>query len=145
MSISCLENGDAVKQKRPISVSEMSKLAGFSRQRFYDLIEKGVFPAPIRTTSRPMYPPELQGVVLAVCETGVGANGEYVLFNAKRSKTTKASQESNDDHFASVVESLAALGLSVTKKQVGEAVKELGISDVESTDSIKAIFLHLKS
>lgn len=145
MSISCSNYGRSVKQKRPISVSQMAKTAGFSRQRFYDLIDKGVFPEPIRTTLRPMYPPELQDVVLAVCETGVGANGEYVLFNAKRSKTTKASQESNDDNFASVVESLAALGLSVTKKQVGEAVKELAITDIQLPDSIKAIFLHLKS
>ena len=124
----------------------MAKLAGFSRQRFYDLIEKSVFPEPVRTGSRPMYPPEIQEAVLDVVETGVGANGEYVLFNAKRAKNkTAVHEESTNDSLQSVVESLSALGLSVTKKQVAEAVKELGISDVDSPDSIKAIFLHLKS
>ena len=73
-----------MKSKRPISVSEMAKIAGFSRQRYYDLLKEGVFPQPLRTGSRPFYPPELQQVVLGVVETGVGANGEYVLFNAKR-------------------------------------------------------------
>ena len=92
-----------------------------------------------------MYSPELQEIVMAVIETGIGANGEFIFFNAKRAKTTQAAQESSSVDFVSVVESLAGLGLSVTKKQVGDAVKELGVSDVESPDSIKAIFLHLKS
>jgi hypothetical protein len=123
----------------------MAKTAGFSRQRFYDLIEKGIFPEPIRS-SRPMYSPELQEVVLSVVETGVGANGEFVLFNAKRTKNeSTAHQESTNDDLQSVVESLAALGLSVAKKQVGQAIKELGISEPTSPDSIKAIFLHLNS
>ena len=134
-----------MKSKRPISVRQMAKDANFSPQRFYDLIKKGVFPQPLRTGSRPMYSPELQEIVMAVIETGIGANGEFILFNAKRAKTTQAAQESSSVDFVSVVESLAGLGLSVTKKQVGDAVKELGVSDVESPDSIKAIFLHLKS
>ena len=133
-----------MKAKRPISVGQMAKLAGFSRQRFYDLLEKGVFPEPIRGSS-PMYPPELQEVVLGVVETGVGANGEYVLFNAKRVKEDSATKQEATNDYQTIVESLAGLGLSVTKKQVGKAVKELGISDVDSPDSIKAIFLHLKS
>ena len=133
-----------MKQTRPISVGRMAKIAGFSRQRFYELIEKGIFPEPARS-SRPMYTPDLQKSVLAVVSSGVGANGEFVLFNAKRSKTAVVSQQDTNENFGPVVESLAALGLSVSKKQAAEAIKELAIVDPTGPDSIKAIFLHLKS
>ena len=102
-----------MKAKRPISVGQMAKLAGFSRQRFYDLIEKGIFPEPLRSTSRPMYSPELQEVVLGVVETGVGANGEYVLFNAKRAKKDSATKQEAANDYQAIVESLVGLGLSV--------------------------------
>ena len=46
VSISCFGNGKKMNQKRPISVSQMAKTAGFSRQRFYDLVKKGIFPEP---------------------------------------------------------------------------------------------------
>jgi hypothetical protein len=92
-----------------------------------------------------MYPPEIQEAVLDVVETGVGANGEYVLFNAKRAKKDSATKQEATNDYQTIVESLGGLGLSVTKKQIGEAVNELGISATDSPDSIKAIFLHLKS
>ncbi|MDB2685919.1 hypothetical protein N9Y42_01800 [Mariniblastus sp.] len=135
-----------MKPTRPISVTQAAKNCNLSRQRFYDLVKKGIFPEPDRSLSRPMYSPELQITILSVMETGVGANGEFVLFNAKRSKTKQAAEENNTSNDTQpVVESLAALGLSVTRKQVDEAIKELAISEPTSPDSIKSIFLHLKS
>ena len=145
VSISCLVNGKTMNQKRPISVSQMAETAGFSRQRFYDLVKKGIFPEPTRSGSRPMYTKDQQDAVLSVYESGIGTNGELVLFNAKRSRTKQAAEESTSDDTQSVVDSLSGLGLSVTKNQVANAIKELAISEPTSPDSIKSIFLHLKS
>ena len=63
-----------------------------------------------------MYTKDQQDAVLGVCESGIGISGELVLFNAKRSKTKQATEESTSDDTQSVVDSLSALGSQCHKE-----------------------------
>src|SRR3974377_1539779 len=74
--------------KSVITVSEMADLCQLSRSRFYDLIEAGVFPKPVQhpSSKRPMYDRKLQEKCLEIRETGIGMNGQPVLFNRKPKK-----------------------------------------------------------
>src|SRR5947207_1020675 len=65
-----------------VSVTMMAETVGLSRSRFYDYVRRGVFPCPLYSlaTKRPFYTAEAQQVIHEVRQTGIGANGEFVLF-----------------------------------------------------------------
>ena len=44
--------------KAIVTVSEMARMCGLSRARFYQLQKAGVFPAPVYQDGRPLYPEE---------------------------------------------------------------------------------------
>jgi len=48
--------------KAAVSVSEMARIVGLSRSRFYGLVNEGVFPPPVYDlrTRRPFYDLDLQ-------------------------------------------------------------------------------------
>ena len=48
--------------KAAVSVTEMARMLGMSRSRFYQLIQEGVFLPPIHDveTRRPFFPPKIQ-------------------------------------------------------------------------------------
>jgi predicted DNA-binding transcriptional regulator AlpA len=48
-----------------VTVSEMARMVGLSRARFYQLQKTGVFPAPSYQAGRPVYAAEMQEVCLA--------------------------------------------------------------------------------
>jgi hypothetical protein len=148
-------------QKQPtksaVSVSEMAEMCQLSRSRFYDLMNAGVFPQPVRhpSSKRPIYDLELQKTCLEIRRTGIGHNGEPVLFNAKREKSLttmrnrRASSPSpaNADDYSELVESLKGLGLTASTEAVGNAVRELyptGWKDEDRGEVIRRVFLHLQ-
>jgi hypothetical protein len=64
-----------------ITIAEMSRRIGISRARFYELIEDGIFPAPLKNDkNRPYYNSELESICKEVKETGIGYNGKGQLF-----------------------------------------------------------------
>ena len=67
-----------------VSVTDLAALCRLSRSRFHALVVAGVFPPPVRTPGRrPHYPTELIRQCLGIRRTGVGANGEVVMFNTR--------------------------------------------------------------
>lgn len=140
--------------KAVVTVSEMARMVGLSRARFYQLQKAGVFPSPLFdvTTRRPIYDEELQKVCLEVRRRNCGVNGKPVLFYSRRlpistvARPRKATATTNEH--ADLIDSLQALGLaSVTAAQVGQAVKEIfpqGTAGVEQAEVIRAVFLHLR-
>ena len=78
-------------RKAVVSVVEMSEMIDLSKSRFYFLIQSGIFPEPIRHESckRPVFDLDLQQKCLDIRRTGIGCNGQPVLFNRKRRKGTK--------------------------------------------------------
>lgn len=144
--------------KAIVSVSEMARMVGLSRQRFYQL-QGTTFPDPKRDpeTNRPFYDEELQQMCLEVRRRNCGVDGKPILFYARRqpplgqqprtAKRPKATQKQNGQ-YVDVIDGLSALGLeSVTTSQIEPVIKKLfpaGIQHLDSGEVIRAVFLHLK-
>lgn len=148
-----------VSTKAVVTVSEMARMVGLSRARFYELIESGVFPTPVYcvSTRRPMYVEELQTICLNVRRRNCGVNGKPVLFYARGHRTTTPTAKQAKPPVAKpkplaahadLIDGLAALGLVATPAQVGEAVAALYPAGVNGTDRgqmLRAVFLRLKA
>ena len=147
-----------VSTRAAVTVSEMARMVGLSRARFYELVEAGVFPPPVYcvSTRRPMYVEELQKTCLEVRRRNRGVNGKPVLFYArgpratapaaKPSKPPVAKPKPTAAH-ADLLDGLTALGLVATPAQVAEAVAALYPAGVNGTDRgqvLRGVFLHLK-
>lgn len=139
--------------KAVISVVEMSSMVGLSKSRFYALIETGIFPSPVRNASckRPVFDLELQQRCLDIRHTGIGANGQPVLFNRKHKKTgakpRQKRHEATSAH-AEIIAALKSLGLTTTPGSVQEALDELypdGCSEIDQGEVIRKVFLHLQT
>src|SRR3979409_798106 len=119
--------------KAVVTVSEMARMVGLSRARFYQLQKAGVFPAPVYQSGRPVYTEDQQQVCLEVRRRNRGVNGEPVLFYARRRgveparrppKVSKPPSQNKD--VAALVEGLNSLGLTTaTAAQVEKVAKEL--------------------
>jgi hypothetical protein len=148
----------ADETKAVVTVSEMARMVGLSRARFYQLQQAGIFPPSERDaeTGRPFYSEELQKVCLEVRRRNCGVNGKPILFYARRVPLTPPTSKPRKpkspmpkiDQYAEVLEGLQALGLvGVTVAQVGAEVKELfpqGTSGVAEAEVIRTVFLHLR-
>ena len=148
---------DKIPQKAVVTVSEMAQMCHLSRARFYELMNKGVFPQPVYlvTNHRPVYDAELQEVCLDVRRRGVGVNGQAVLFYTRKKlpertpkspRNGKPKSPPNSSH-VDLVNGLRALGLTATDEQVGAAIGELfpaGIDGVDEGEVMREVFLHLR-
>jgi hypothetical protein len=149
-------NGKKSSKLRLIcSVSEMAKTLEHSRARFYQLQREGVYPPPLYDlrTRRPFYDVRLQQVCIEIRETGIGYNGQYVLFYAPREEAIEApkrhsnGKRTNGAQYKDLVDTLQAMGLEVSSTQVGEAVEALYPNGVEQQDQgvvIREVFRFLR-
>ena len=150
-----MNNQSQPQTKVAVSVSEMARMMGLSRSRFYQLIGSALpFPIYDVATRRPIYDQQLQQTCLEVRRRNCGIDGKPILFYAARSglaparrprvKATPAASEQYGD----LVDALKALGLgSVTTGQVAELVKQLfpaGTSTTDQAEVVRAVFIHLK-
>jgi predicted DNA-binding transcriptional regulator AlpA len=143
--------------KAVVTVSEMCRMVGLSRARFYQLQKAGIVPPPERDgeTGRPFYSEEQQKVILEVRRRNCGVNGKPILFYARRvplpttpkPRPPKAAAPKGEQ-YPELVEALEALGLAgVTTAQVTSAIKELypqGTAGVDQAEVVRAVFLHLR-
>jgi predicted DNA-binding transcriptional regulator AlpA len=141
--------------KAVVTVSEMARMVGLSRARFYQLQKAGVFPAPVYQGGRPVYTDEMQQVVLEVRKKNRGVNGEPVLFYARRRAIQPAKRKKRADplparnkDIPSLLDGLNALGLTTaTAAQVLKVTVELfpqGTAGLDQAEVLRAVFLHLK-
>lgn len=145
-------------QKAAVSVSEMARIVGLSRARFYQLMNDGVFPKPKYdpNTNRPYFDEEAQVECIEVKGRNVGINGKVVMFYGsrhpltgqptKRTSKPKAKRKPTNE-FADLIELLDELQLSATPQQVEAAVAECfpeGIQKLDYGEVVRAVFLHLK-
>jgi len=123
------------------SVSEMARRLGLSRARFYQLVNRGVFPPPVRSnTHRPFYSLDLQQQCLAIRKTRVGFNGLPVLFNRSR----RRSRGKSAGQYEGLVAALVNMGLKANMKTVRQAIRVLyPAGPTESQDEIlRNLFRH---
>lgn len=143
-----------IQTKAVVSVAEMARMCGLSRARFYQLVNEGVFPAPLYRidTRRPFFTQEMQETCLEVRKRNCGLNGRPVLFYARRlgapmvkAKTTPP--KSLHKH-AELIESLRALGLTIVRPaDIDAAIATCfpnGKSGVDDESVLRRVFLHLK-
>lgn len=144
--------------KSVISVTEMARMVGLSRARFYQLKAEGIFPEPEtdQVSGRPVYTQELQRQCVHVRRTNCGANGKPIVFYSRRrdygtSKTAmpkKTSIPKSAPKHAALIEGLRSLGLpSVGSREVDEAIARLfpdGTAKVDPSEVLRAVFVHLQ-
>ena len=113
--------------KAVCSVTELVKKLGLSRARFYQLQKMGVFPKPIycTRTKRPFYPLDLQQKCIDIRKTGIGHNGQPILFYTSRQNKSRKSQNQSDHTCEELTDILRQMGLNVTCNKVKNAVKTL--------------------
>lgn len=142
-----------IDAKTAVSISEMARMVGLSRARFYQLIGS-TFPSPIYdvATRRPFYSEELQIVCLEVRRRNCGIDGKPLMFYARRLassdpvKRSKRIPKTTDNH-SHLIQGLKSLGLTPTTAQVEAAITELyprGVESVAPGELLRAVFLHLK-
>jgi hypothetical protein len=138
--------------KSVVSVAEMARMVGLSRQRFYQLMGT-TFPFPLYNlaTRRPFYPEDLQQVCLEVRRRNCGIDGKSVLFYSgyrpREVKPKTKTKRTQHRHYARLIDGLAALGLKVKSDQVAAVVKQLfpgGIDGKDEGELLREVFLHLK-
>jgi hypothetical protein len=125
-------------QKEVVSVAEMAAMVELSRSRFYDLIDEGIFPPPMRdeATGRPFYSRELQEQCLDVRHRNCGVNGKPVMFYAKRAKApqSKSSKTAANDQNADLTNGQKSAKLNKVLKKMNAAMAQLaphGAKDVD--------------
>ena len=144
----------SVQTKAAVTVSEMARMVGLSRARFYQLMNAGVFPQPVYdvATRRPIFVEELQKICLEVRRRNCGVNGRPVLFYSKGAEhplgRQKKRKTKRKQRHAGLIASLQELGLAdVTEQQVQSAINSLFPSGTGETDDgqvLRQVFLHLK-
>lgn len=140
--------------KVAVTVTEMARMCGLGRSRFYQLIGTAM-PYPLYTvsTKRPFYDQELQQVCLEVRRRNCGIDGKPILFyakpiNRKPSSNKKTSKVVPAHGHADLIVGLKALGINANVAQVNEAIGTLfpnGLNGVDSSSILRSVFIHLKS
>ena len=140
-------------RKAVVSVVAMADMLALSKSRFYALIQSGIFPQPVRHESckRPVFDADLQQKCLEIRQTGIGHNGEPVLFNRKCRKPTQAKPRQDhhpvSEEHAELIEALKSLGLTAAAEEVQATVEELfpsGCSGIDRGEVVRRVFLQLR-
>src|SRR4051812_22994628 len=123
MADSCRKGVEMSEETKAIvTVSEMARMVGLSRARFYQLQKAGIFPPPERDaeTVRPFYSEEQQKVILEVRRRNCGVNNKPILFYARRNPLAPAPSKPRQpkgtapkaEQHPELIEALQALGLA---------------------------------
>lgn len=150
-------SGDIVT-KAAVSVTEMARMVGLSRARFYQLVKRGTFPPADQdaSTKRPCYLAEKQRQILEARRRNCGVDGKPILFYCRRNDAGQPRTAPRPDSgkskvvvkkYADLIDGLAALNVTVTVAQVEPLVKELfpsGTDGVDPGEVIRAVFLRIQ-
>jgi hypothetical protein len=146
----------SVETKQAVTVSEMARMVGLSRARFYQLIGTA-FPHPVYnvSTRRPFFDEDLQRVCLEVRRRNCGIDGKPILFHSRRLDLPLAKKQISTGRSASptrtkhknLIVGLTGLGLSgITEQQVEAALVKLyptGTDGVDEATQLRTLFVDL--
>ena len=109
------------------SITELARKLPLSRVRFHQLMKKGVFPAPLYCprSKRPFYPLDLQQQCINIRRTGIGYNGQPVLFYASRKSKSRQRQNQSPRESEELADILREMRQNVTPDKVRDAIKTL--------------------
>jgi hypothetical protein len=138
--------------KSVVSVTEMARMVGLSRARFYQLVKKGTFPTADQDTvsNRPCYLEEKQRQILEARRRNCGVDGKAILFYSRRRdfgqtkaapRPTKPKVKSNQ--YADLIDLLGQAKVVVTAAQVEVVVKQEFPNGTEGLDpSVVFVAVH---
>ena len=148
----------SVERKQAVTITEMAKMCGLSRARFYQLIGSA-FPYPLYSvpTRRPFYDEGLQNVCLEVRRRNCGIDGKPILFYSRRLDLPVAKKQIHSFGSGSprkpiakcrnLIAGLAGLRLGgVTGHQIEAAIQKLypqGTDGVDEATQLRTLFVHL--
>lgn len=144
------QNISSFRLRAAVSVTAMAKAVGLSRSRFYDYVKRGVFPWPVYSlaTRRPFYTADMQQDIIEARQTGIGCNGEFVVFYERRLPPAMHQQATRCTAHPGLIEQIKSLGLAaVTQPQVDEAITLLypnGTSAVNEDTVLRTVYRHLR-
>jgi hypothetical protein len=140
-------NNHKVKIEKPIcSISAMAKTLNLSRSRLYQLQKQGIMPLAIYDirTKRAFFDQRLQQLCLQIRETGIGANGSYILFYSVRhthpddvQKVNKRGSKPKSNpcsEYDDIVQTLKDMGMNVSASDVEEAIRNLYPDGIDGKD-----------
>ena len=146
----------AMKDESPIkaavSVSQMCRLfrPPMSRSQFYWHAKRKTFHAPLYLASnkRPYFTASMVEDNVRARETGIGVNGEYVLFYERLATGPKTEGTKPKADHAGLLDGLKASGLkTVTREQVEAAMAFCypnGTTSQNENSVLTVVFRHLK-
>ena len=113
--------------KAVCSVTELAEILDLSRARFYQLQKMGVFPMPVYCirTRRPIYTLNLQQECITIRKTGIGHNGQLILFYARRKNGSKKPQDPSEQWYKELADALEQMGLKMTCKKIKNALGDM--------------------
>ena len=139
------------------SITDVSRMVGLSRARFYQLVKAGVFPPPVYDvrTKRPFYTCDQQKISLAVRKMNLGINGQPILFYARKAPFGKKPQPSTrqnkkneqSSRWNSIVDGLKSLGLEVTSAEVEAIIRTdypSGTDGLDEGELLRTCFRNLR-
>jgi predicted DNA-binding transcriptional regulator AlpA len=136
--------------KAAVSVSSVCRLLKMSRSQFYFHVRRGTFHAPLRLPSnqRPYFTASMVEDIIKARETGIGVNGEFVIFYERQPNGTKNVDKTPKADHSALVEGLSLLGLTnVTTEQVEAAIAVCspdGTTGQDEASLLRTVFRHLK-
>ena len=139
--------------KAALSVSSMCRLLKMSRSHFYWHVKRGTFHAPLYLASnkRPYFTAAMAEDNLKARESGVGVNGEYVIFYERLATGTRSEGRTARPAMAdisSLLEGLKKLPLKeVTPEQVRQALVACfpqGTATHDEAVVLREVYKHLK-
>ena len=144
----------AMKDESPIkaavSVSWLCRRLSMSRSQFYFHVKRGTFHAPLYLSSnnRPYFTASMVEDNVRARETGIGVNGEYVLFYERLATGPKTEGTKPKADHAGLLDGLKASGLkTVTREQVEAAMAFCypnGTTSQNENSVLTVVFRHLK-
>ena len=147
-----------VVTKSAVSVTEMARMVGLSRARFYQLVKRGTFPAADQESlsNRPCYMEEKQRQILDARRRNCGVDGKPILFYSRRidvgqkrstPRSTVGKVKEVVNKYSGLIDGLAALNVTTTVVQLEPMIKDLfpnGIDGVNPGEVIRTVFLRIQ-
>ena len=143
---------DNIVTKTIVSVTDLCRMVGLSRARFYQLVRAEIMPPPDHdpVTKRPYYSEEKQRICLEVRRTNRGINQQPILFYSRRRDfgQTKASPRPampkvNTNQYADLIDLLSQAKMVVSAAQVETVVKQEFPQGIEGMDpSVVFVAVH---
>lgn len=148
-----------------VSLSVLAEeILGLSRARVYELIERGALPQPIYDlrTKRPMFSRELQEQAKQVRDSGIGIDGQPIIFYRRRATQPqfvgssgtprrsgrRASINVQPNRHADLVSGLQGLGIAqADETSVAAALADVfpnGTDSQQEGDILRSLFRHFR-